>query len=95
MLAVASAINPIPSANINSQFCHALAHWFCIAKVAGFDLSQSCRDSGFCHFVPERRDPLDERGTPVLIPVVNEFDHKDDCSIKATNSVFLLTAGVE
>src|ERR1019366_7596752 len=95
MLAVPSAIYPIPSANINTQRRHAFAHRLSVTEIAGFNLPQSCRDAGFRNFVPKRRDPLDERRTSVLIPVVDEFDHENDCSIKATDSIPKIASKME
>ena len=71
-----SAIHSVSGSNVKSQFHYAFANGLRIAKVAGFELPQSGRDTGFRHFVSKCRDPLDERGTPIFIPVVDEFDHK-------------------
>jgi hypothetical protein len=75
VLTVTAAINPVTGTDINAQLRHTLAHWLSVTEIAGFDLAQSCRDAGFRNFVSKRRDPLDERRTSVLIPVVDEFDH--------------------
>jgi hypothetical protein len=75
MLAIPRAINPVPSSNMNPQFCHAFAHWLCVAEVARFNLSQSSCNPGFRYLIPKRGDPLDEWRTPVSITVIDDLDH--------------------
>ena len=76
MLALPPAIHAVPGSNMNSQFRDALTHRFRVTEVASFNLSQSSCDPGFRHLVSNRCDPVYEGRTPVLIPVVDEFDHK-------------------
>lgn len=70
------AIHTVPGSNVNSHFNYSFANGLRVAEVAGFELSQSGCDTGFRHFVSKCRHPLDERRTPVFIPVVDEFDHE-------------------
>jgi len=48
-----AAINSVPSSYMNSQFRHSLTHWLRVAEIAGFDLSQSSSDPGFCNLVAQ------------------------------------------
>jgi hypothetical protein len=84
VLAVPPAINAVSSANINAQLRHTLAHRFRIAHIAGFDLPQSGIDASLRQSVAKSCHPLSERVSPVLFPVVDNFHHENDCSIKAT-----------
>ena len=84
MLPAPSAINPVSVTHINTQLRYALTHRLSVAKISGFNLAEPGSNAGFRNFVPKRRDPLDERRTSILISVVDEFDHKNKCSIKAT-----------
>lgn len=84
MQTVPAAIDSVSGADMNPQLRHTLTHRLCVAKIARFDLSQSSSDPGFCLFVAECRDPLYKRRTSVLFLVVDEFDHGNECSIKAT-----------
>jgi len=84
-LTVSSAINPVPSAHVDAQFGHALAHGLGIAEIAGLDLPQSGSDPGLGYLVPQRGDPLDERRTSIVFLVLDELDHGNKCSIKATD----------
>jgi hypothetical protein len=85
---VPSAINSVSSANINAQLCNTFANRLCVAHVARFDLAQSGIDASLRQSVAKSCHPLSERMSPVLFPVVDEFDHKNKCSIEATNNNF-------
>jgi hypothetical protein len=76
VLPVLCAVHSISSANVNPQFHHALANWLRVPKVSRFDLTQSHNNAGLGHFVSDCRDPVSERISPILLLVVDEFNHE-------------------
>ena len=84
MFPIAPAINPVTGTDINSQFRYTFAHRLAVAKVPGFSLAQPGYDTSFCFCVAQSCHPLPERVFPALFLVVDEFEHENKCSIKAT-----------
>ena len=82
-----TAINAIAGTDMNPQFHHAFTHRLRIAKVPRLNLTESGSDSDLGNFVAKAAKPLGVWFASILLLVADEFDHKNDCSIKATTSI--------
>jgi hypothetical protein len=91
-LPVLPAIDPVASAYVNSQLCHALTDRLRVAQIAGFNLAESGSDANLGHFVAKTAEPFCIRFASILLLVADEFDQESKCSIKATIGFWKKTA---
>lgn len=71
-----ATINPIARSEMDAQFGHALAHRFCISKVAGLDLAKPDYDTSLRHLVAETVKPRRKWLSSVFGLITDEFDHR-------------------
>jgi len=85
-LPVPPAIHSVASAHMNAQLRHALTHRLCVAQIARFNLVESGSNTDLGSLVTKAAEPIGIWFAPILALVTDEFDHKNKCSIKATNA---------
>ena len=73
---MASAIDPIASANVHTQLDHPVADWLTVTEIPRFDLAQTYAYARLRDLVPHAFNPFGERFAPISTLIAEKLDHR-------------------